>query len=364
VAAWLELWLVLTVSLGAGAASAHVIMGTKSLHLRVVEADTIVRARVVDPDAEFVSADGRTRRQLIEIQILESLEGTAGAERIRFAQDGHDVARYLAGQEALFFLNPISKSRELASLAVPGGPTHVSSQEHDERFLIEGPAGATLLQATRNLVASESAASVDERLRLIQQATLDLLTSGDAALGTAALASLVLSPDAALVTRPDLPRLEKVLADPTVSVGFRAGLIAELERRGLVDGPERWSALLRDAMPEQRPMAIRASAAHASEPVKLYWLAQLEDPAARTEVKTEAAIAIGGSRDARAVGALTAALESDEPRVRNAAIRGLGRVGSPEGRQALELAARTHADPATRKRAMAEVRARETRSRR
>jgi hypothetical protein len=358
----LAIWMVVPIALATGSAAAHVIMGTKSLHLRVVEADVIVRGRVVDPDGLFVSPGGRSQRQVIEIQILESLKGDAGAKRIRFAQDGHEVARYRTGQEALFFLDPITKSRELDSLAVPGGPTHVSGQEHDEQLLTEGATGAILLQATRDLVASDSAATADERVRLIQRATLDLLTSGDAALATAALASLVLTPDAALVTRADLPRLEKALADPTLSVGFRAGLIAELDRRGLVDGQERRLALLREATPAERPMAIRATATQASEGIKLYWLAQLADPDAGTEVKAECAIALGSSRDPRAVGALTSALSSDEPRVRNAAIRGLGRVGSPEARQAIEHAARTHPDPATRKRALAEARAREARS--
>ncbi len=354
-------WIALCTALAAGTVAAHIVMGTKSLHLRVVEADVIVRGRVVDPAAVFVSVDGRTRRQVIEIEVLETLKGNAGSERIRFAQDGHEVARYRGDQEALFFLDPIANSRELSALAVPGGPTHVSGQEHDEEFVLEGAKGALLLQATRDLAASEVATARNERVRLIQRATMDLLTSGDADLGGAALASLVLTPDAALVTREDLPRLEEVLIDRDLSVGFRAGLIAELERRGLVDGPERWLALLRNATPAQRPTAIRATAAHPSEPIVAFWLALLADPQTGTGVKTEVAIALGGSNDPRAVGALATALGSDEPRLRNAAIRGLGRVGSAEARQAIEHAARTHPDPATRKRALAETRTQDKR---
>ena len=114
-------------------------MGTKSLHLRVVEADLVVRAHVINPEFMFVSADGKSKRRLVEIEIVEELKGKAGVKRIRFAQDGHEVAQYKAGQEALFFLKPISKSRELRALAVPGGPTHVSGQEHNEQFVLEGP---------------------------------------------------------------------------------------------------------------------------------------------------------------------------------------------------------------------------------
>ena len=190
--------------------------GTKSLHLLVVEADLIVRARVTHPEAVFVSADGLSRRQLVEVEVLEALKGQADSKLIRFAQDGHDVARYAAGQEALFFLRPIAKSRELRMLAVANGPSHVSGQEHEERFLLEGTYGPVLLSAVRKLARSESSATTSTRVELIRSATLELLTSGDARLGASGLASLVMTPQAALVTKADLPRLEKFLATPDV----------------------------------------------------------------------------------------------------------------------------------------------------
>ena len=49
-------------------------------------------------------------------------------------------------------------------------------------------------------------------------------------------------------------------------------------------------------------------------------------------------------------------LGSKEPRVRAAAIRGLGRIGTPRAREALAKAAASHPDAATRRRASAEVR--------
>ncbi len=346
----------LVVLLASTNAFAHVIMGTKSLHLRVAEVDLVVRARIIDPEAVFVSKDGSTKRRLVEIEILEALKGLAGAKTVRFAQDGHDVALYKVGQEALFFLEPIAKSRELRALAVPGGPTHFSSQEHNEQFVIDGPHGPVLLSATRAFASSESAATVDERVALIRGATLDLLTSGDSQLGASALASLVLTPDAELVTKADLPRLEKLLANQSVSIGFRAGLVAELERRGLVDGSVYRLALLQNASPEEQPAAIRAAGVHPSEQVNAFLAELLVDPNSKTEIAAEAAMALGASQNVAMVEPLADALMRGEPRLSNAAIRALGQIGGPEAREALEHAARTHPDPATRRRAAAKLR--------
>lgn len=348
---------------GAGApdATAHVVMGTKSLHLRIVETDLVLRAKVVDPDAEFVSTDGRSRRELVEIEVLEVLKGKAGAQRIRFAQDGHEPARYRGGQQALFFLAAIERSRELRALAVEGGPSHYSSQEHDEVFSLDGPQAEVLLSATRQLIASESAETTARRVALIREATLAQLTSGDSQLGASGLASLVLSPQAALVTRADLPRLEKLLADPEASIGLRAGLLSELERRGLVAGPEQWRQLLESASPADLPAAMRAAGGHPSPTVRAFLLGVLESPESSAENAAEAAIALGGTSDPSVIKALLGALEHGGPRLRHAAIRALGQIDTPQSIEGLRTAAAGHADPATRRRAAAEVRSRSLR---
>ena len=345
--------------------AAHVVMGTTSLHLRIAQADIVLRGKVVDPDARFVSADGRTRRELVRIEVLEVLKGAPGAETIRFAQDGHEPARYRRGQEALFFLAPIGKSRELRALAVAGGPTHYSSQEHDEVFALDGAQAAraeVLLSATRQLIASESADTGARRIALIRQATLSQLMSGDPQLAGSGLASLVLSPQAALVSRADLPRLDALLGDPTTSIGLRAGLLSELERRGLVSGPARWRQLLERAPAADLPAAMRAASGHPSPPVRDFLLGVLESPESRVDHAAEAAIALGGvshgSSDPVVVEALLAALARDEPRLRHAAIRALGQIATPVSIEGLRSVAAEHGDPATRRRAAAEVRAR------
>jgi HEAT repeat protein len=72
-------------------------------------------------------------------------------------------------------------------------------------------------------------------------------------------------------------------------------------------------------------------------------------------------MALGASRSSAAVGPLAAGLTNAEPRVRNAAIRGLGQIGGSKAKQALEGAASAHPDAATRRRAQAELRSVEAR---
>ena len=339
------------------AAQSHVVVGTKSLHLRVAEADVILRGRVVDPASMFVAEDGKTRRALVVVEVLEALKGEPGAKSVRVAQDGHAVARYDAGDEALFFLKPISRSLELRSLAVPGGATHVSGQEHDDAFVLEGPAGRTLLAATRIFVASEHAETTEERVALIRRATIELLTSGDDRLATSALASLVLAPEAEWITSADLPRLHAAIANPRNAIGLRAGLIDELERRGLIAGDPDRLAILKSAGPGERAAAIRALGPKGGPEVRAY-LASLmgTESGATSEVVAEAAIALGASRDPRVLEPLAQALSRPEARVRNAAIRGLGLFGTTRAIEILEAAGASHPDPATRRRAGAEAR--------
>ena len=348
--------LVVALLLATGA-PAHVVMGEKSLHLRVAEADIVLRGRVVDPASMFVAADGRTRRVLLVVDVLEEIKGVAGAKSIRIAQDGHAEAEYRQGDEALFFLKPIDRSLELRSLAVPGGATHVSGQEHDDAFLLRGSPGRTLLAATRSFAAAEQAATAQGRIALIRGATIDLLTSGDDQLATSALASLVLAPDAEWITAEDLPRVHSTISNPANPIGLRAGLIDELERRGLMDGEAARLAILRGAPARDLPSAIRALGPKAGPEVRALLIGFLDAESGTTpEVVAETAIVLGASRAPHALEPLAKCLNRPERRIRNAAIRGLGLFGSAEAAEILAEAGESHPDPKTRRRASAESR--------
>jgi len=86
-------------------------------------------------------------------------------------------------------------------------------------------------------------------------------------LASSALRDLVMSGDASLLSARDLPLLEPLLTSSATAIGVRMGLLIELERRGLVDGPPRWARLLRTTTGEDRFAVVHASAAHPSAPV-------------------------------------------------------------------------------------------------
>jgi hypothetical protein len=100
--------------------------------------------------------------------------------------------------------------------------------------------------------------------------------------------------------------------------------------------------------------AVRAAGARPSPPVtaELARLVVGEDAAA-AEV---AAAALGAPGHGAALPALAEALRSGTPRLRLAAVRGLGGIGSAEARAVLAEAAAGHPDAATRRRAEAELR--------
>ena len=98
---------------------------------------------------------------------------------------------------------------------------------------------------------------------------------------------------------------------------------------------------------------VRAAGRHPSPKVNATLNQMLRGDSPLAEA---AAQALGNPSHADSVPALANTLERDEPRVRMATIRALGRIGTPAARNALEIAATSHSDPATRRRAAAEVR--------
>lgn len=330
----------------------HVEVGVKSLQQHVAEADLVVVARIVDGARPFVLPDGRQRRPLVEASVLETLKGEASFARIRFAQHGHGVAAYQAGQQAVLFLRRIDRSRELRALAVPGGPSHYSAQEHDAAFLVEPPSGEVLVEAVRAYARAEAPDTPAlERRSWVRRATLSLLTSGDVRLGASALASLVVTPARDLLEPGDRASLEAVVDDARLSVGYRAGLLAELERRGLVEGDARWRKLVESVPAEDLPRAVRAVSQHPGPAVEALLVDLMKHP--EVPVAAEATRALGRAGRADLVPRMVEALAHADPRVRNAAIRGLRGIGGPEARRVLLDSAAEHADARTRRRARA-----------
>jgi hypothetical protein len=341
--------------LAAAAARGHIVYGRPTLLGLVGTAELVAHVRVVDPRATVVVEETGERRPIVLVEVREVFKGDGEpGESLRFASHGHGVAEYAEGEEAIVFLVPIARNRELDVLQA-AGVRWVSTQEHDARYVLSPANRKRVLAAVRGYVAAESLSQPDARVKALRRVTLDLLTSGDARLGVSAVQDLVLADQIPLVTAADVPRLlAEVISSPEAPIGVRVGLLAELQRRGLVEGAPLWLELLRTTAKPGLLQVVAAAGRHPSPEVDAAltgMLAGRDD-----EVAAAAALALGDPAHADAAGALTGALDRDEPRVRMAAIRALGRIGTPEAREALEAVAEAHEDPATRRRAAAEVR--------
>jgi hypothetical protein len=194
---------------------------------------------------------------------------------------------------------------------------------------------------------------VAERPAAARRLTLELVGSSDPRLAGSAARDLVGLGDGLALGAADAERLAAIAARPATPLGVRVALIAELERRKLVDGPARWAALARDARGDDRVPAIHAAGAHPSPPVTEALLAILrgDDPTAAEA----AAVALGSPGNDAAVAALAAALRTGPPRLAGVSIRGLAGIGTPAARAALAQAAADHPDAGMRRRAAAEL---------
>jgi hypothetical protein len=345
--------LALAVALAAGAAAAHIVYGTSTLRLLVLESDLVVQARIRDPESELVIADPLLREYVVVAEPLGALKGEPPAGPLRFVQHGHGSPRYAEGEEAVLFLRRIERSRELGASPLAARVPWVSVQESDAGFPLDAASREPLLAALRAYAGLERLPPAQQPAAL-RRVTLELLASPSASIASSALRDVVLAGELPLVTAEDLPALEPLLSSPATPVGVRVGLLAELERRGLLEGPPRWARLVRETRGQDRFAVVRAAAAHPSEPVTgaLVDLLASDDPL----LVSAAAVSLGAPGNEAAVAPLAQLLASDEQRVRLAAIRGLGRIATSGARAQLAATAQSHPDPATRRRAAAELR--------
>lgn len=332
-------------------AAAHVVFGARTLSQLVTDADVVARARILDAHAVLTLDTPPLRRPVCRAELVEVLKGDLAPGTLRFAQHGHGAAEFVDGEEVLLFLRRIERSRELADLALSGALQWVSLQEHDARWETSGGSRSAFVAAAREYAALAARDDPAARLAALSRATLRLLGSAEPRLAASALSDLVRSPSLPLVRAADLPALLPLLDDPAAGSAQRAGLLAELERRGLVEGAPRWVRLLREVPAADRPALVRLAGAHPSPQLTEELLRLLRGP--EPEVAEEAALALGAADPQRALAPLVEALAAPEPRLRGAALRGLAALGTPEARAALEHAAASHPDTAVRRSARA-----------
>jgi hypothetical protein len=336
----------------AGQARAHLVYGRPTLSLLTQDSDLVARVRIIDPSREVLLSGPEAREVVVVAEVLELLKGSYAKERIEFVQHGHGFPEYKQREEAAVFLKRMERSRELRGSAVANSIRWVSQQEAGSKFALDARTRRDFAAAVR-AYAQLAALAPGDRAEALHQITMKLLASPHRMLSSSALRDLVLAGDAALLSARDLPMLEPLLASPTTPIGVRIGLLVELERRDLVEGPPRWAKLLRTTKGQDRLAVVRASAAHPSEPVTAALLELLTSD--DSQLVAAAAVSLGTPGNDAGVSPLSGLLASDRSRVRMAAIRGLGRIGTPAAKQALIKTAGAHPDEATRRRASAEV---------
>jgi len=322
------------------------------LHLLTVQSDLAARVRIIDPASALVLENPPLRETTVVAEVLEVLKGEYSGKELRFVQHAHGIVSYAEGDEVVLFVDRIGKSPELATSRIAEHVEWVSEQETSAKFALDEDSRADVAAAVKQYAAL-STMPRGSRATALRRLTLEMLASPQRVLAASALRDLVLAADMPIVTAEDLPALEAVLDDPETPMGIRIGLLAELERRGLVEGPPRWAALLSGSSGAQQLAVVRAVGAHPSEAVarELTKLLASGD----TQLVATAAVSLGSPANDAAVAPLAKLLGSNEERVRMAAIRGLGKVGSPAAKKALTQAAESHADPDTRRRAGAEM---------
>ena len=338
----------------AGPATGHLARSQQTLLSLVGGSDFVARVSIVDPDATVTLEATGERRPVVRGVLREVIKGQGepGTELL-FASHGHGVAEYRAGEDALVFLSPLARVKELAALE-KSRLRWVSIQEHDGRYVLGGESTAGVLAAARGYAAVGRLQKPEVRIAALREVTLQLLTSGDARLATSAVLDLVGARSMPLVTASDVPSLlTEVVNNASAPIAVRIGLLAELEHRELLQAAASWESMLSSTRKPDLLQVVRAAGRHPSPGVDATLKKMLLGDGQLAEA---AAQALGNPSHSDAVPALTNALERDEPRVRMAAIRALGRIGTPAARKTLETASTSHSDPATRRRAAAEVR--------
>jgi hypothetical protein len=346
-AAWLLLILVTQPAPG------HLVYGRLTLSQMVHGADAVVVARIIDEEA-VLAVDTHQRRPVISAEILEVLKGGARPGPALVARHGHGHTSYQKDERALLFLTSIDRHRELQALKKTGRVDYVSLQETSANFRLDGPHRERLLAAVRDYANLAAIDEPDERLAALQTLTLELLRSPDGRIAASAARDLAPTAQTRMIDEEAVPQLVALVHDEEVLIGVRVAVLATLGQQDLVETAPHWARLVAESESADAKTAIRAAGAHPSEAVARALLTVVSKGSPPEAAKAaEAAVAVGWPGNDAAVPTLARALESDDARLRLAAIRGLSGIATAAARETLEKAAASHHDPAVRRRAAA-----------
>lgn len=353
-------WATCLLALGVTPAIAHIVMGGSSLRLLTAQADVVARVQIIDAldELDAVYRDQAFRTRFVRARLLETWKGSLAepGATIRFYQHGHGTVEYADEEEVLVFLRRTENIAELAGGPIVSQLEWVSEQETGAHYRLNDTNRKGFANAVASYIAMDEA---PEALRsdMLRRITVEMLTSPYPELAQSAMGDLVLAGEQISLTSEDLTVLLPLIDDnqegAAAPIGIRIGLLSELERRGLVAGPPRWAHLIETTTGRDQIAVIRAAAANPSNAVVEALIPLLKSD--NLQIASTAAVALGNQKSPMATQSLVALLQSNESQLRMSAIRGLGRDGSSTAREALSTAASQHPDPATRRRALAEL---------
>lgn len=320
----------------------------------VEDADLVVYGRVLEIDEVGAPKTAHSsQRPTLRLKVTRVIKGPGEpGHLVRAAQHGHGVSHYRLGDEALLFLRELSRSPELGGLGDQLSLRWYSNQEHDDAWVLEPASRKQALAAARRYAAME-AMPARKRLNALHLLTVELLTRGNARLAKSALRDLIALPDAPLARKDDVPQLLRVVHGTRQPIDIRVGLLAELQRRDLVEADAHWEKLLRVAQGPDRLAVIPAAGLHGGPTTRSALEEILFGPDVPTAVA--AAVALGVPGEQSVIAPLTVALRSTDRRLAMAAVRALGKVGTSDAGRAIREAASAHPDATVRRRAKAEL---------
>ena len=220
------------------------------------------------PSSDLPLADPLAREVVVVAEVLEPLKGSYAEETrgVRAARPRIPLNTRRA-RRLRYFSSASSAAASLGEVPAASRIQWVSEQETGSKYALDARVRGDFVAAVRAYRATRSARS----------------GSSAGSHPSNHVGAPRLPPADALILRAPrpsdgrgcfpsqhpriLPILEPLLTSSATPIGVRMGLLVELERRGLVEGPPRWAMLLRTTKGEDRLAAVRASAAHPSEAV-------------------------------------------------------------------------------------------------
>ncbi len=336
--------------LAASPGGAHLAVQRRSLRTLVLQADLVVFGELLD-DQALVGDRGHpalARR----VKVMRALKGPAlPGTVLRFVRHGHGVPQYAPGEQALLFLRDLERSRELGALR-NNDLRWYTNQEKDEEWSLEPRQREAVLSAVGDYAALEGASPAD-RSSALRAITLKLLQSRDARLSRSAVLDLRARLDSPTIESRDVPQLLQVANHSRQPIDVRIAILAELGRRGLIEGDTHWARLLRTSMGSDRLAVIPVAGAHPGPRVdeELTKILAGPDPIAASA----SAVALGRPGRDEAIVPLARALRAGNSRVALSAVRGLSAIATPEALEVIRDAVESHPDAAVRRRARAAI---------